>query len=63
MLGIRHKRVNLYLSLVARPSRIYRDVSILIVVKCTEIVLRHSSAQVDFILIYSENDNEIRVFF
>ena len=43
MLGIRHKYVNLYLSWLLNLHHIFhdRDVSIFIVIKYTEIILRH----------------------
>ena len=61
MLGIMHKCVNVYVSLVARFSRIYRDVSIL-VIKYTEIVLRQFFCSSWYFVTYSENGSEIRVF-
>ena len=48
MLGIRHKCIDLCLSLVARSSRIYCDVSVLIVSK----YFASSSAQVDILIFW-----------
>ena len=53
MLGIRHKCLNLCLSLIARPSRIYRDVSVLIV-KYTEIALMVKYTEIVLMVQYTE---------
>ena len=61
MLGYRHKYVNLYLNLVAWSSRIYRDVSKLVVIKYTGIVLRQFFCSSWFFVTCSDNYIEIRV--
>ena len=51
VLGIRHKWVHFYFSLVPRLSRVYLDDPILIVIEYAEQFFDSSSAQVDFLLL------------